>query len=201
MSMGDSGATVIDGKAVAKQIREEIAMEISRMKEQIGTAPGLAVILVGARKDSQTYVRNKKKACEAVGIASFEINLPEDCTEEQVIQHIDNFNSNPSVHGILIQLPLPRVCVICVFFCSVKSLVFCLSFFKVSRQKSFSYFTFENLYVQILFRIPVQNSSCTTIIAWSLIISGFNLCNLKLVKLQLYIIPFDNGASPITAFK
>lgn len=129
--MGDSVATVIDGKVVAKQIREEISVEISRMKEQIGTAPGLAVILVGARKDSQTYVRNKKKACEAVGITSFEINLPEDCTEEQVIKHIDTFNSDPSVHGILIQLPLPRVCVTVYFFT------------KASRQKSY-FFRFLN---------------------------------------------------------
>uniref|UniRef100_A0A1D1Y8X6 Bifunctional protein FolD n=1 Tax=Anthurium amnicola TaxID=1678845 RepID=A0A1D1Y8X6_9ARAE len=104
----DTSAKLIDGKAVAKQIRDEIAAEISRMKEAIGVAPGLAVILVGSRKDSQTYVRNKQKACEAVGITSHEVHLPEDCTEEEVIKHISCFNNDPSVHGILVQLPLPR---------------------------------------------------------------------------------------------
>ncbi|MQM06913.1 hypothetical protein Taro_039745 [Colocasia esculenta] len=104
----DTSAKIIDGKAVAKQIREEIAADISRMKEAIGVVPGLAVILVGSRKDSQTYVRNKKKACEGVGITSHEVHLPEDCTEEEVLRHISYFNSDPSVHGILVQLPLPR---------------------------------------------------------------------------------------------
>ncbi|KAG0456713.1 hypothetical protein HPP92_024501 [Vanilla planifolia] len=101
-------STLIDGKLVAKQIREEVASEVARIKALSGIVPGLAVILVGARKDSQTYVRNKKKACEEVGIASFEACLPEDCTEEEVIEHISKFNSNPLVHGILVQLPLPR---------------------------------------------------------------------------------------------
>eukprot|EP00262_Sarcandra_glabra_P004933 TRINITY_DN16166_c0_g1_i3.p1 TRINITY_DN16166_c0_g1~~TRINITY_DN16166_c0_g1_i3.p1 ORF type:complete len:307 (-),score=58.47 TRINITY_DN16166_c0_g1_i3:241-1161(-) len=101
-------AKLIDGKAVAKQIRDEITSEISRMKDAIGVVPGLAVILVGTRKDSQTYVRNKKKACEAVGIASHEVHLPEDCPEEEVLNYISGFNSDPSVHGILVQLPLPR---------------------------------------------------------------------------------------------
>ncbi|OQU84238.1 hypothetical protein SORBI_3004G018000 [Sorghum bicolor] len=104
----DALAKVIDGKLVAKQVREEIAVEVTRMKDAIGIVPGLAVILVGSRKDSQTYVRNKKKACEAVGIKSYEVNLPEDSSEEEVIKHIASFNSDPSVHGILVQLPLPR---------------------------------------------------------------------------------------------
>ncbi|KAJ0590474.1 putative methenyltetrahydrofolate cyclohydrolase, Methylenetetrahydrofolate dehydrogenase (NADP(+)) [Helianthus annuus] len=100
-------ATVIDGKRVAKDIREEIAVEISRMKEEIGIVPGLAVILVGDRKDSATYVRNKKKACDSVGINSYEVRLAEDSTEEEVLNHISKFNDDPSVHGILVQLPLP----------------------------------------------------------------------------------------------
>jgi ABC-type Na+ transport system ATPase subunit NatA len=105
----DASAKVIDGKLVAKQVREEIAVEVTKMKDATGIVPGLAVILVGSRKDSQTYVRNKKKACEAVGIKSYEVNLPEDSSEEEVIKHIATFNSDPSVHGILVQLPLPRV--------------------------------------------------------------------------------------------
>ncbi|KAI3741289.1 hypothetical protein L1987_58961 [Smallanthus sonchifolius] len=100
-------AKVIDGKRVAKDIREEIAVEISRMKEEIGIVPGLAVILVGDRKDSATYVRNKKKACDSVGINSYEVRLAEDSTEEEVLSHISKFNDDPSVHGILVQLPLP----------------------------------------------------------------------------------------------
>jgi len=105
-----SSAKVIDGKAVAKQIRDEIAVEVSRMREAAGVIPGLAVILVGDRKDSATYVRNKKKACETVGINSLEVNLPEDSTEEEVLNHIAGYNDDPSVHGILVQLPLPSVC-------------------------------------------------------------------------------------------
>ena len=106
----EASAKVIDGKSVAKQIRDEIAAEVSRMKEAIGVTPGLAVILVGDRKDSATYVRNKKKACESVGIISLEANLPEDSTEQEVLNYISDFNNDPSVHGILVQLPLPSVC-------------------------------------------------------------------------------------------
>lgn len=102
-------AEVIDGKAVAKQIRDEISAEVMRMKDAIGEIPGLAVIIVGNRKDSATYVRNKRKACESVGINSFEVPLPEDSTEEEVIKFIKEFNDDPSVHGILVQLPLPSV--------------------------------------------------------------------------------------------
>ncbi|GMN67124.1 hypothetical protein TIFTF001_036193 [Ficus carica] len=101
-------AKVIDGKAVAKQIRDEISAEVMRMKDAIGEVPGLAVIIVGNRKDSATYVRNKRKACESVGINSFEVPLPEDSTEEEVIKFIKAFNDDPSVHGILVQLPLPN---------------------------------------------------------------------------------------------
>ncbi|KAF8027023.1 hypothetical protein BT93_E0059 [Corymbia citriodora subsp. variegata] len=100
-------AKVIDGKYIAKQIRDEISAEVSRMKEVIGVVPGLAVILVGDRKDSATYVRNKKKACESVGINSFEVHLPTDSKEEDVLKFISGFNDDPSVHGILVQLPLP----------------------------------------------------------------------------------------------
>ncbi|XP_068647971.1 bifunctional protein FolD 4, chloroplastic-like [Aristolochia californica] len=104
----DTHARVIDGKSIAKQIREEISGEISRMNDTIGKVPGLAVVLVGSRKDSQTYVRNKKKACADVGITSYEATLSDDCTEEDLMKHISKFNDDPSVHGILVQLPLPR---------------------------------------------------------------------------------------------
>ncbi|EOA20917.1 hypothetical protein CARUB_v10001252mg [Capsella rubella] len=103
----EGAAIVIDGKAVAKKIRDEISIEVSRMKESIGVVPGLAVILVGDRKDSATYVRNKKKACDSVGIKSFEVCLAEDSSEEEVLKSVSGFNDDPSVHGILVQLPLP----------------------------------------------------------------------------------------------
>ncbi|KAK4418664.1 Bifunctional protein FolD 4, chloroplastic [Sesamum alatum] len=103
----EASAKVIDGKSVAKEIREEIATEISRMKESTGVVPGLAVILVGDRKDSATYVRNKKKACESVGIKSYEVHLAEDTSEQEVLKYISGFNDDPSVNGILVQLPLP----------------------------------------------------------------------------------------------
>lgn len=107
LTSNDASAKVIDGKLVAKQIRDEIAAEVTKMKDAIGVVPGLAVILVGDRKDSATYVRNKKKACESVGINSFEVRLPENSSEEELLKSISDFNSDSSVHGILVQLPLP----------------------------------------------------------------------------------------------
>lgn len=104
----ETSSKVLDGKSVAKKIRDEISKEIYSIKVSTGIVPGLAVILVGSRKDSQTYVRNKRKACDEVGIASYEANLPEDSSEEEVLMHISKFNNNPSIHGILVQLPLPR---------------------------------------------------------------------------------------------
>jgi 5,10-methylene-tetrahydrofolate dehydrogenase/methenyl tetrahydrofolate cyclohydrolase len=80
------------------------------MKESVGKVPGLAVILVGTRKDSETYVRSKKKACEEVGIDSYGVNLPEDTTQDEVLNFVKKFNDDPAVHGILVQLPLPKVC-------------------------------------------------------------------------------------------
>ncbi|KAI3428706.1 hypothetical protein D9Q98_007530 [Chlorella vulgaris] len=101
-------AQLIDGKAIAEQIRQEMKAEVAELKEKFGgKAPGLAVVLVGQRKDSQTYVRNKKKACEEVGIVSFGTDLDESATEAEVLQAVAGYNADPSVHGILVQLPLP----------------------------------------------------------------------------------------------
>ena len=104
---GEDVATVIDGKAIAATVREEIATEVKAMKESKGTVPGLAVVLVGERKDSQTYVRSKKKACEEVGIVSYGADLPADASQEEVLDVVRGFNEDPNVHGILVQLPLP----------------------------------------------------------------------------------------------
>lgn len=79
------------------------------MKDAVKKIPGLAVILVGRRRDSQTYVRYKIKACHEVGIRSLTAELPEDCTEDEVVDSVSRFNEDPSVHGILVQLPLPQV--------------------------------------------------------------------------------------------
>jgi len=109
--MADAAATVgkrIDGKQIAADIREEIRVEVAALKEQHGAVPGLATVLVGSRKDSQTYVRMKKKACATAGIEDFSSDLPEDITEEDLLAIVDGHNSNPAVNGILVQLPLPK---------------------------------------------------------------------------------------------
>ncbi|XP_058000203.1 bifunctional protein FolD 1, mitochondrial isoform X3 [Hevea brasiliensis] len=104
----EQDAVVIDGKLIAEDIRSTIATEVRRMKESIGKVPGLAVILVGQRRDSQTYVRNKIKACEEAGIKSLFHELPEDCPEDAVLSVVSSFNEDPTIHGILVQLPLPQ---------------------------------------------------------------------------------------------
>lgn len=100
-------AQIIDGKAIAAQIREEIRADVARMQQTYGKVPGLAAVLVGDRKDSQTYVRMKKKACAEVGIASFGYDLPADISQEDLRRLVEELNANPDVHGILVQLPLP----------------------------------------------------------------------------------------------
>ena len=100
-------AEIIDGKLVSKSVREKIATEVKELAAR-GTTPGLAVILVGENPASQVYVRNKHKACLEVGINSYEITLPESTTEDELLKKISELNSNPSVHGILVQLPLPK---------------------------------------------------------------------------------------------
>ncbi|XP_059639878.1 bifunctional protein FolD 1, mitochondrial-like isoform X2 [Cornus florida] len=85
-----------------------ISVEVRRMKESIGKVPGLAVILVGQRRDSQAYVRNKMRACEETGIKFEMTELPDNCTEDEVRNILSSFNKKPSVHGIIVQLPLPQ---------------------------------------------------------------------------------------------
>ncbi|KAK9853130.1 hypothetical protein WJX84_005535 [Apatococcus fuscideae] len=91
-------ADVIDGKAIAQDIRNEIKEEV----------PGLAVVLVGARKDSETYVRNKRKNCEEVGYESFQTDLPEEVSQEDLLKVVADYNADERVHGVLVQLPLPK---------------------------------------------------------------------------------------------
>ncbi|CAN8065108.1 unnamed protein product [Agarophyton chilense] len=102
-------AQKLDGKLTAATIRKEVAGEIATLVGRKGATarPGLAVVIVGERKDSQTYVRSKRKACNEVGIASFGYELPADCSQKHVEELVDQLNSREDVHGILIQLPLP----------------------------------------------------------------------------------------------
>ena len=102
-------ATIIDGKSIAEDIRLNIAEEVRQMKSTVGHVPGLAVVLVGDRRDSESYVRYKTKGCEEVGIKSLLAKLPGNCTEDEVMDSVSRFNEDPSVHGILVQLPLPQV--------------------------------------------------------------------------------------------
>ncbi len=100
-------AELIDGKAIANTIHGEIAAEVAKMKADFGRVPGLATVLVGERKDSQTYVRMKKKACAEVGINSFGHDLPADISQAELLKVVQELNANPDVNGILVQLPLP----------------------------------------------------------------------------------------------
>ncbi|EPS60119.1 hypothetical protein M569_14686, partial [Genlisea aurea] len=101
-------STIIDGKAVAQTIRSEIAAEVRRLSQTYGKVPGLAVVIVGQRKDSQTYVNMKRKACSEVGIRSVDLDLPEQVSESELISKLHDLNADPDVHGILVQLPLPK---------------------------------------------------------------------------------------------
>jgi len=101
-------ATIIDGKATHQSIKDEIKAEVEQLQAKYGKRPGLAVVLVGERKDSQAYVKSKKKGCDECGIVSFGTNLPETATEEEVLEVVRKYNEDPAVHGILVQLPLPK---------------------------------------------------------------------------------------------
>ncbi|MED3660769.1 bifunctional methylenetetrahydrofolate dehydrogenase/methenyltetrahydrofolate cyclohydrolase FolD [Ureibacillus sp. FSL K6-8385] len=100
-------AQIINGKEIGEKIRKEIAEKVKELKEK-GVTPGLAVILVGDDPASQTYVRNKHRSCEAIGIYSEVIKLPESTTEEELLGKIHQLNERKDIHGILVQLPLPK---------------------------------------------------------------------------------------------
>ena len=101
-------AEIINGKYVSSEVRKSITADIESFKRDFGVTPGLAVILVGNNPASAVYVRNKHKACLEVGINSYEITMPEETTEDELLSKIDELNENPDVHGILVQLPLPK---------------------------------------------------------------------------------------------
>ena len=101
-------AKLISGKAVSAALRTQIREETAALRENHGIHPGLAVVLVGNDPASQIYVRNKQKACEEVGFRAFEYRLNENSTQEQLLDLIRVLNKDDKVHGILVQLPLPK---------------------------------------------------------------------------------------------
>ena len=100
-------AKILDGKALAQTIREEVAEEVKKIQEQSDLTPGLAAILVGDNPASKIYVNWKAKDCKQVGIYSETITLPAETTTNELLSHIDRLNKEPKIHGILVQLPLP----------------------------------------------------------------------------------------------
>ena len=100
-------ANILDGKALAEEIRMEVAMGVAEMQQKHGLTPGLAAVLVGDDPASAIYVRNKRRACDEVGMVSNTILLPADSTNEQVLAQVQALNNDPRFHGILVQLPLP----------------------------------------------------------------------------------------------
>lgn len=101
-------ATIIDGKAFAARVRAQVAVHVARLKEEQGITPGLAVVLVGEDPASQVYVRNKGKQTVEVGMNSYEHRLPAETSEAELLALIARLNADPAVHGILVQLPLPK---------------------------------------------------------------------------------------------
>ncbi len=102
-----TAATIIDGKAVAAELRDDLARRVTRLREAHGITPGLTVILVGDDPASAIYVRNKGKAAEKAGMAATDIKLPAETTQEALLETLAVRNADVSVHGILVQLPLP----------------------------------------------------------------------------------------------
>jgi methylenetetrahydrofolate dehydrogenase (NADP+) / methenyltetrahydrofolate cyclohydrolase len=101
-------ATLIKGSDISKQIKEELKKEIANLKENNNIIPGLATVLVGEDEASKVYVGAKEKACKELGIHSERIDLPANATEKELLTLIEKLNKDPKIHGILVQLPLPK---------------------------------------------------------------------------------------------
>lgn len=101
-------ATRIDGKVVSAHLREQLKKDVAVLKEKSGVTPGLAVVLVGDDPASAVYVRNKHRACDEVGMYSEVITMPADTTEDALLSRLAELNCDPKIHGILVQLPLPK---------------------------------------------------------------------------------------------
>jgi methylenetetrahydrofolate dehydrogenase (NADP+)/methenyltetrahydrofolate cyclohydrolase len=101
-------ARIIDGKIAAAALRARVAAEAARLKSEHGLVPGLATVLVGSDPASEVYVRNKGKTAEQIGFNSFHFSLPGSASEAEVLARVAALNADPAVHGILVQLPLPK---------------------------------------------------------------------------------------------
>jgi len=101
-------ATIIDGKASAAKLREKIAAYAAELKNKHGLQPGLATVLVGKDPASEVYVRNKRKTAEAIGFKSVHVELPENVSQDELLSRVKALSGDSSVHGILVQLPLPK---------------------------------------------------------------------------------------------
>src|SRR5437016_3385440 len=99
---------IIDGKAIAAKVRAEVAAQIRDIEARAGVRPGLALIRVGNDPASEVYVRGKVKACQETGMAGFEHILPETTMQVELLALVAKLNADPSVHGVLVQLPLPK---------------------------------------------------------------------------------------------
>jgi methylenetetrahydrofolate dehydrogenase (NADP+)/methenyltetrahydrofolate cyclohydrolase len=100
-------AELIDGNAIAKSIRQEATVEVAKLVAR-GIKPGLAVVLVGDDPASEVYVRNKGRACDEAGMHSVTINMPATTTQQELLAQVERLNADPAVHGILVQMPLPK---------------------------------------------------------------------------------------------
>ena len=101
-------ANLIDGKQVSATVKEQVKQETENLFEKYGKRPALAVVIVGNNPASRVYVNNKKKACEMVGFQSFEYALPEDTTQEELLELVQTLNADENINGILVQLPVPK---------------------------------------------------------------------------------------------
>ncbi len=103
-----ASARILDGKALADTLRKELAGEVAAWHSATGQRPGLAVILVGSDPASAVYVRNKRKAAHAAGFMDVVVEMPAETSQAEITAEIDRLNADPAIHGILVQLPLPR---------------------------------------------------------------------------------------------
>lgn len=101
-------ARILSGKEFAARIKADAKAEAEKLREEMGVMPGLAVVIVGEDPASQVYVRNKHKACEELGLHNVSVEMPETTTREELLAKIDELNADPKIHGILVQLPLPK---------------------------------------------------------------------------------------------
>jgi methylenetetrahydrofolate dehydrogenase (NADP+)/methenyltetrahydrofolate cyclohydrolase len=100
-------AELIDGNAIARSIRQEVTLEVAKLVAR-GIKPGLAVVLVGDDPASEVYVRNKGRACDEAGMHSVTINMPATTTQRELLAQVERLNEDPAIHGILVQMPLPK---------------------------------------------------------------------------------------------